>query len=168
MKDLHPAAAIGAVSGLRAFTAPAAVSRAASRGLLDMETPALEWMKSPLTSKILLGLAVAELVSDKLPFTPSRLQPGSLAARLVSGALCGAAVNAARKRPVVVGALVGATAALGAAFAGYHARQALTAHGDLPDMVVALVEDGVAVVTAMSASSLLRPATDGSVLPDLR
>ena len=40
---------------------------------------------------ILSVLAIVELIADKLPKTPSRKAPPGFAARLATGALCGAA-----------------------------------------------------------------------------
>jgi uncharacterized membrane protein len=92
--------------------------------------------------------AAAEIVSDKLPFTPSRVRPPALAARVVSGALVGASLASAFGRRgaglAAPAALAGATAAAGSV-AGYHARKAVTTGTSVPDPVAAVVEDGVTV-----------------------
>src|SRR5437016_7062208 len=87
---------IGVVSGLRAMTAPAAVSWAARLGWLHLENTYLAFMGYRATPYILAAAAIGELINDKLPKTPSRKVPPSFAARIVSGALCGAAVGASR------------------------------------------------------------------------
>jgi uncharacterized membrane protein len=86
---------IGLVAGLRTFTAPAAVSWAAYLGWLALDATPLWFLAFRFTPYILSVLAVAELVSDKLPQTPSRKEPMGFGARLVSGGLCGAALGAA-------------------------------------------------------------------------
>ena len=140
MDDLFPSAAIGAVAGLRAFTSPAAVSTA---GFLGSKT----------ASRVLIGLALAELVADKLPATPSRLAPPALGARLVSGALCGAVLGSHRRKSAIQGAVLGAIGAAAAAYAAYHLRQALVNRYDLPDTAVALAEDAVALGAATAIVS---------------
>jgi uncharacterized membrane protein len=92
----------------------------------------------------------AEVVGDKLPKTPSRLQPPVLAVRLVSGATGGAAVarreGALPAAPAVAG-LVGAAAG---SFGGYAWRA--WADRRVPDWQAALAEDAVAVVLALVAT----------------
>ena len=158
MDEMIPSAAIGAVAGLRTFTSPAAISRAAVTGLLGLNGGPLRFFGSPLASKVLTGLAVAELVGDKLPVTPSRLEPASLGARFVSGALCGAAMSAGRKKSLIPGAIFGGIGAVAAAYLGYHIRQTLVNRYDLPDTAVALAEDAVALGGAMAITALWKPA----------
>lgn len=98
------------------------------------------------------GLAVAgELVGDKLPMTPSRLAPGALAARLVSGG-SGAVILARRERatldlPVVAGvtgALLGSWG--GAAWRSWAQRELGWTWS------AALIEDGVGLMFAALGS----------------
>jgi hypothetical protein len=42
---------------------------------------------------------VSELIADKMPFTPSRLNAAPLPSRIVSGAICGATIYGVVKRP---------------------------------------------------------------------
>jgi uncharacterized membrane protein len=135
-------AAIGAVSGLRTFTGPAIISEAAKFKLLNLKRTPLAWLASDRTALVSAILAGSELLADKLPFMPNRTDPPSLAARFVAGAICGAAVSGKRKRnQLLMGAIVGGTAALAASYAGYQYRK----HVKLPPIVAALLEDGVAV-----------------------
>ena len=85
---------IGVVAGLRAMTAPAVVSWAACLGWLHLENTSLAFLRYTASPYILSALAIGELVADKLPKTPSRKAPPGFAARLVTGALCGAALAA--------------------------------------------------------------------------
>src|SRR5918997_775597 len=86
---------IGVIAGLRAMTAPAAVSWAAFFGLLDLEGTWLAFLGYRFTPWILTVLAIGELITDQLPTTPSRKLLLPFAARIFSGALCGAAVATA-------------------------------------------------------------------------
>jgi uncharacterized membrane protein len=86
---------IGVVAGLRAMTAPAAVSWAARIGWLNLAPTSLAFLGYAFTPWVLTALALAELVTDQLPSTPSRTVPAQFGARLLSGGLSGAAIKAA-------------------------------------------------------------------------
>ena len=72
------------LSGLRAMTAPA----------MYLEGTWLAFLGYASTPYILSALALAELVTDQLPMTPSRKVPMQFGARIVSGGLCGTALGA--------------------------------------------------------------------------
>lgn len=137
--------AIGVVAGLRSMTAPAAVAWAARFGWLDLETTPLAFLGSAAARYVLTALMLAELVADKLPFTPSRTRPGPFLGRIVSGGLSGAALTAGLGGTLAVGALAGALGAVAGTLGGYRARTGLVRTLRTPDYVVALGEDIVAV-----------------------
>ena len=142
---------IGIVAGLRAMMAPAAISWAAACGLLALEGSWLAFLGWRFTPWIFSLLAIAELVTDKLPSTASRKVPPQFAARLISGGLSGAAIGiAAGSWPI--GLALGVAGALIGTLGGAAARAKLaTAFGrDLP---AALTEDVVAI--ALSAVVVL-------------
>jgi uncharacterized membrane protein len=135
-------AAMGAVSGLRSFTGPAIISEAANRKLLNLDKSPLSFLASGNAAKTSIALAVGELITDKLPFTPDRTKIPSLMARFVAGAVAGAAIAGKRKRnDQIAAAVVGGAAAIAAAYAGYQYRK----HVKLPGIVAALLEDAVAI-----------------------
>jgi len=78
------------------MTAPAAISWAARTGWLNVAPTSLAFLGYAFTPWILTLLALAELVSDQLPTTPSRKAPGPFGARILSGALSGAAIGVSR------------------------------------------------------------------------
>jgi uncharacterized membrane protein len=87
-----------------------------------------------------------ELVADKLPTTPSRLEPPGLAGRVVSASLAGAVLaRSGHRRPIPAMAV-----ALAAAKVCHDARAALARH--LPYPVVALAEDALAIGLARLGS----------------
>jgi uncharacterized membrane protein len=145
---------IGAVAGLRSLTPAAVVSWAARLGWIDLGGTPLAFLDTGLAAIALTVLAAGELVGDKLPFTPSRLSPGPLGARLVSGALCGAALLVADGGSALPGAIVGGVGGLVGAYAGYHARHTLVARLGLPDLAVALAEDLVTLASAIAIVAL--------------
>ena len=84
---------IGVVAGLRSMTAPALVAWGARLGRLRLESTALAFLGSGVAAWLLTALALGELVADKLPRTPSRTTPGPFGARILTGALSGAALT---------------------------------------------------------------------------
>ncbi len=136
---------IGFVAGLRSFTAPAAVSWAAYLGWIDLQGSALGFMGSTAAVVILSVMALAEYVADKLPRTPNRTKPGPLIARVLMGALTGAALGIAASHSWVAGAALGGTGALIGAFAGYYIRKRLVSALRVRDIMVAVPEDLVAI-----------------------
>src|SRR5262245_46404704 len=86
---------IGIVAGLRALTPLAAMSWAAYLGWLPVRGTWLAFLGATVTPYLVTVLALAELVNDKRPTTPSRKVPSAFGARIVSGALCGGALAAA-------------------------------------------------------------------------
>ena len=135
--------------------APAAVAWAAQFTLSELRQTNLWFLAAPATAYIFTALACAELVVDKLPFTPSRLSIGPFAGRIVMGALCGMPLCAATHQSPIFGGLAGGAGALAGAYIGYHVRRLLTTQMKLPDFLVALAEDAVAIAAAAYVVSRL-------------
>ena len=91
-----------------------------------------------------------ELVADKLPTTPSRLEPPGLAGRVVSASLAAAVLARSGHRRPIPAMAVASAAALAAAKVCHDARAALARH--LPDPVVAVAEDALAIGLAALGS----------------
>ena len=89
-----------------------------------MENTWLAFLGFAVTPYILSALAIGELINDKLPKTPSRKAPVPFAARVVSGALCGAAL-AATRQGVIGGLIAGALGGIAGTLAGYEFRARL-------------------------------------------
>ena len=98
---------IGIVAGLRSMTAPAMTSWAANLGWLNLQGTWLAFLGFAYTPYILSVLALGELITDKLPSTPSRKVPIQFGARILIGALCGAAFGLAG-RSLIGGLVAGA------------------------------------------------------------
>jgi uncharacterized membrane protein len=101
-RDLQSALLLGLATGLRTFSAPAAMA------LRDRPLDAAR-------AAVLLA-AAGELVADKLPDMPSRLARRGLTGRLLSSTISGARVAG------LSGAATAAGAALASAVAGHAAR----------------------------------------------
>ncbi|MCA1406616.1 DUF4126 domain-containing protein [Ensifer sp. IC3342] len=137
---------IGVVAGLRAMTAPAAVSIAAAAGWLPVSNSWAAFMGLRFTPYIFGLLALVEYVTDQLPSTPSRKVPQQFGARIVSGGFCGAVIGTAGGS-LIGGAFGGVIGAVIGTLGGYEARKrlGLAIGKDLP---VALLEDLVAILLA--------------------
>jgi len=140
---------IGVACGLRAIVGIAAVSWAANSTHLPLEGTWLSFLGKRVTAYILSFMALGELVTDKLPKTPSRLVPPQFGARLLMGATSGAAVGLS-KGSFVVGLIAGIIGSVVGTYGGSKARgfaAQLFGH-DLP---AALLEDVVTVGLACIA-----------------
>src|SRR5437764_14569196 len=85
---------IGVIAGLRSLTAPAMVSWAARLGWLPLQNTGLAFLGYAATPYILSVLAIAELITDKLPKTPSRKAQPGFASRTTTVGLSGQATGA--------------------------------------------------------------------------
>ena len=142
---------LGAISGLRSLSGPAFVSRAASRGSLNLDGTFLALLGSPRLSKALLLMELGELAGDKLPVAPSRTALPPLLGRAASGGVVGAAVYVSEGRRATTGAALGSTAAIAAAFAGERLRALAVEEAGLPGTVVALAEDAIVFLVGFSS-----------------
>ena len=138
---------MGVIAGLRAMTAPAAVSWAARCGPFSLEGSWLAFLGRAWTPWIFTALAVAELVTDQLPTTPSRKVPIQFGTRILSGALCGAALGQAGGA-MWAGLLAGAVGAVIGTLGGSAARARLAASFK-SDRPAAFLEDAVAIGGAL-------------------
>lgn len=170
--DLVRSAMAGASTGGRAFTALATQALTART---DATTPLDAALARPWVRGTICVLALGELVADKLPMAPSRLELPGLSGRIVASAACGAVI--ARREPDPLGgglddptvdptalpgeggdvrnrtfacALAGATAAIGAAWCGSTWRAAVSSRTG--DWVGAGLED-VAVLGLAAAAA---------------
>lgn len=135
---------IGIIAGLRAVMPLAAISWGAWLGWIDLSATPFAFMGNIIAVIILTLLAIAELVSDQLPNTPSRKVPMQFGTRIVLGAAAGALLMPASW---LIGALLGAIGAVVGTFAGAEIR-GLLARAFGRDLPAALIEDVVAIAGA--------------------
>ena len=134
---------MGCICGLRSMTAPAVVAWGSSSGLAS--SPWLACLLRQPGFPFEPSFAVGELIADKLPFIPPRTQPGPLGVR-ISSAQCArppCAIPAGHRR--CWARFWGALGAVAGTFAGYYYRRLLSRGAAVPDLLVALLEDLVAV-----------------------
>jgi uncharacterized membrane protein len=145
MSSLELAALAGAATGLRSTVAMAA--------LINAGVPGLPRQLTGYVAKVAASLGVAgELVADKLPSTPSRLQPVGLGGRLALAAAAGAVLARSAKDPLLPTVAVAAAAALLSARIGHDVRAAASKR--VPPAAAATAEDALALgLAAASARS---------------
>ncbi len=136
---------IGLVGGMRSMTPLAAVSDAARRGVLPADNGAAEFLGGPVVVAGTMALAAGELLGDKLPSAPDRIIALGMAARVVTGAVAGAALAPRHDR--YAAAALGAAGAVGAAYLTFDARMAaMRRHSQ---MATGLVEDAIVIAAAL-------------------
>ena len=136
---------IGVIAGLRALTAPTVVSWAGYLGWIHLSGSHLAFMGTLVMAIIFSVLALAEIVNDKLPKTPARTAPPSVVIRIVLGAFAAATLSVGAGASAIVGVILGIIGVLVGTFGGYQARTRTVKALGMPDFVIALVEDLIAV-----------------------
>lgn len=146
------AALLGVAAGSRAATPNAVLALRQSTSTARWTTWApYRW---PVGRAAMVVGMLGEFVGDKLPTTPSRLQPGSLAGRIASGTLAGAAIASDGGRSgIAIGALLGGAGAVAGSFGGAWVRKSAVEWSGLPDLPIALLEDCTAVGIAAMATN---------------
>jgi uncharacterized membrane protein len=144
---------IGIAAGLRTMTPPAMLCWAMQIGWMGTHDAAFGFLRSKITLAIFTVLAIVELIADQLPMTPSRKAPAPFAARITSGAFCGAAI-ADLMEWWVQGAMIGAAGAVFGTLVGYEIRTR-SAKAVGKDFPIALLEDAVAIGGAFVAVHIL-------------
>jgi uncharacterized membrane protein len=140
---------LGCVTGLRSMTGPALVCWGAHFGWLHLVETRLGFLERTSTLVVFTLLALGELVVDKLPNTPPRTALLGMSARIVLGATCGYALALSSGGGELLFAAAAVVGAVVGAFAGINFRRSLAAQTKWPDMVGALLEDAVAIISGL-------------------
>jgi uncharacterized membrane protein len=144
---------IGVIAGLRAMTAPAAISLAARAGRLDLTTTSLAFLGYAYTPWIFTVLALVELVTDQLSTTPSRTVPIQFGTRILIGGLTGGAIGASGGA-LVTGVIAGVIGAIIGTLGGRAGRARLAAAFG-SDRPAAVIEDLIAIGGALLIVAVL-------------
>jgi uncharacterized membrane protein len=137
----------GFATGLRSQAALAAIVR---RPPADSDNPGL--LHSKLAYRLTAFAVIGEIVGDKMPFTPNRVDPAPLVVRIALGALCGGLLAREIEGSVAIGSVTGATAAFAGSYAGFWLRRTAVAATGWPDSIIALAEDTIALATGAAAA----------------
>ena len=140
---------IGFFSGLRAFAPLAVVSWLSIWGWMPLAGSPFWFVGTNVFAIVISILAAVELIGDKLPKTPARIQLMPLGARVVTGAFCGAAFCFSAGRPWALGLILGGSGAVLGAFSGYYVRRSIVRGLNIADFPIALLEDFVTIAGAL-------------------
>jgi uncharacterized membrane protein len=133
---------------VRSAVLSAAIGKASGfRSSIGISVGLLTWFRGSKYERLASGgSAVAtagEIVMDKLPSTPSRLDPGPLGGRILAGAGGAYAVARAVGNDPIPAAVIGGLSAVAGSYAGHAYRG--WASTTVPPVAAAVVEDAVAV-----------------------
>lgn len=144
---------IGIVAGMRTMMPLVMLSWPARLGVLHLENTHLAFLGAAWAPWVFSAAGIAELVADKLPFTPSRKTPPQFGARIVTGTFGGIALGLAGGS-LPLGICGGAAGAIvGTLFWAWARGKMAEVYGK--DMPAALTEDVAAIVLGLVASGLL-------------
>ena len=135
---------LGSVTGLRSMSGPALVCWGIHLNWLTVAGSPLFFLGHPISLVVFSVLAVGELIGDKLPQIPNRIDPGPLVVRMVFGGMSGWVLALSGHASIVAGVVCAVFGAVAGAFAGFYIRRVITQRGT-KDFVVAIVEDLIAV-----------------------
>lgn len=137
-------ALLGGCSGLRTFTPLAVLCWFAWRNVIHF-SGWRNFTASLVAVVIFTVIALAELVNDKLPKTPSRLVPPQQIARMTTAGFAGLILAQPLLLSPIAAVVVGAIGAVIGTYSGWFVRSRTVAALKCPDFPVALVEDIAAV-----------------------
>lgn len=146
---------LGAISGMRSMSALALTSRYLSRSPdRKVKMRFLNVLNEPRTADILTLLAIGELIADKLPIVPDRVEKPALFGRGLTAGIAGAALYDSAGRSAAVGGIIARSAALLSTFFSYKARMVAAEKTHFPDPLVGVLEDMVVYLAGVSALTL--------------
>ncbi len=148
---------LAGANGLRTLTPIAVLCWFAYTGHLPVTGTWAFWITNPICVVVFTLLALGELIGDKLPQTPNRIDTFPLLARAIFGSGVGAVLALTLGAGVVAGALLGAVSAVAGAFLGFYLRRYLTVGGKIPDFPVALAEDVITISLSICAVYFATP-----------
>ena len=139
------AAALGTMSGMRSMSGPLLMSYRAVRRPLALKGTPFGWLGYPQVLTLFSLMEVGEVIADKTPLLPNRIEPGPLLGRAHLGAFAGAAAFTEADDSPVIGAVVSAITAVASSFIFYYLRRGVVRRIGLPDPVIAFAEDALVV-----------------------
>ena len=149
LNPLTGAIIFGLVAGMRTMAAPAIVTHLLSRHpSAKLKNSPLNFMQSPVTSNVFKVLAAGELIGDKLPNAPNRIEAPGLIGRCIAAGLAGASIYKAAGKPFIEGALLGGITAFCATYGAFYLRTRIGKGLNIYDPYLGLAEDTLVIGTA--------------------
>jgi len=144
-KTLLLSAGAGFLAGMRSMM-PAAFLSYYFSATHDFYIPKpFKFLTSSKAPLITTALAAGEVIADKLPFTPDRINTGRLVGRAVSGAFAGAAIHRVKQENVMAGVIAGAAGAIASSYIFYYARTKGRKKAKAAPLSAAFTEDALAI-----------------------
>ena len=145
---------LGMFAGMRSMAGLSVISQAfTNKRFSKIRKSPLRFLGNTNISKALRVMTLGELIIDKFPKIPARTAPGLLIARASAGGLSGAAVSLAEKKNVVLGSIIGISAAIGAAYLFKNLREKAGMKSQVTGTVAALAEDAVLIGSGLTVLS---------------
>jgi uncharacterized membrane protein len=138
------AAGIGVLAGMRSMSALAVAGEKLSSSGASLPAPLNLFASRPVAGALKF-LAASEMAADKYSKMPDRTAPVGLIGRALSGAVAGAALCAARKCNVGLGAVIAGATAVAATYGSFYLRKKMGHDFKIPDKVVGAIEDALTV-----------------------
>lgn len=135
---------MGILTGMRSSAAPALAGQVINNTLESAGGKHSASIPTHVIGNTLKLMALAEFLADKLPVTPGRVRPVSVAVRCISGAVVGAGLFSAAGSKASTGALWGAAIAGASTFGSFFLRKAVVEAG-LGHFVANVIEDALIV-----------------------
>ena len=141
---------VGFAAGLRSLVPIGILAAERNDGSLHGAWKHWPLLSSPFGRVALQAATAGEMVADKTPLVPPRIEPGPLAGRMVMGAFSAMAIGTLAKEPAVKASALaaGVIGSVAGAYGGNAYRTGITKATGLPDLPVALAEDIAAVLIA--------------------
>ena len=137
---------LGVLAGMRAAMAPAFVSHYVShQPASGTDSQLLHLFRSSTTANVTKVMALGEIVGDKMPNTPDRIEPAGIVGRIISGATCGAVLSEAEKEEVKLGAVMGGVGAVAGSYAFFYLRKWVHEEKGIEDVWLGFAEDLLAI-----------------------
>lgn len=157
-KTLLLSAGAGFLAGMRSMMPTAFLSYYFSNTHQFYIPKPFRFLTSSKAPLITTALAAGEVIADKLPFTPNRINSGPLIGRTVSGAFAGAAIQKVKQENVVAGLIAGAAGAVASSYIFYYARTKGRKKIKAARLSAAFTEDALAIGLGVAIISAFKNA----------
>ncbi|WP_413667717.1 DUF4126 family protein [Mucilaginibacter sp. Mucisp86] len=156
LKPLWPVIGLGTLAGMRTLSAPVMTTHILSRHpSKKLDKSPLRFIQSPTIAAVLKILSVTELIADKLPSTPNRIEPAAIAGRCLSGALAGASIYKSVGGKWLTGTLIGGATAIAATYGSYYLRKNIVKANHIADPWIGAAEDALVIGVGIGLNKLV-------------
>ena len=144
-----PTTGLALVSGMRTMASLSVLSGYLSKAPSPLLTGfPFGFLQKKYVAIGLKALTLAEMAGDKSPSAPDRIVKAGLIARVLSGALTGAALYKYRNGSPIAGAMIGGSVAVAATYGSFYLRKKLVNTSNVNDPTLGALEDILALQTA--------------------